>query len=1073
MLAAQANASSFLEQPAQNLAMTKDEQPVREGPGNVIGPYKLIEEIGEGGMGTVYMARQTEPVKRLVALKVIKPGMDSRQVVARFEAERQALALMDHPNIAKVFDGGQSSSGRPYFVMDLVKGPPITEYCDQAHLAPRERLELFVQLCLAVQHAHQKGIIHRDLKPSNVLVTRNDGTPMVRVIDFGIAKVLGQQLTDKTLFTGLAQMVGTPLYMSPEQATLGNADVDTRSDIYSLGVLLYELLTGTTPFDKQRLNDLSFEELQRIIREEEPPRPSARISTLGKAATTVSANRRSDPRRLTQLCRGELDWIVIKALEKDRNRRYQTASAFAADVQCYLDDEPVQACPPSAWYRFRKFARRNKAVLVTASALAMAVLLAVGSLVGTVRVLADTNDQINDKQKKTNDALEGEKEARRELIKSAEREARSASIRSNQLADRELWANNPGRAEELLDECPVSLRDWEWHYLKRRYYREPVTFRGHRDWVFCVALSPDGTRAASGSAMSPVVGDLKVWDSATGKEIRTLLGHSGPISGVAFSADGKSLASTSWDRTVRVWDTSTWEPRHILRGHTGYTGGVAFSPDGRLLASGSGDRTLKIWDAATGDEVRTLRGHGGGLFGVAFSPDGRQLASASSDETVRVWDVASGNEVHCLRGHAGSVLSLAYSRDGTRLASTGLDGTARVWDATTGRVALTLRADSFFAMGVAFNRDGTRLAVASWDKTVKLWDLGTGEEVLALRSHTDMVTGVVFSQDGRLLASASYDGSVKLWDATPWNGAGGGESLILRGHGDTVSVVLFSPDGRRVASAGHDGAAKIWDLQTGQEVQNLSADAGPLFSLGLSRDGRRLASAGLRGAVKLWDMTSGKELASFRGTLGTMTLSPDGRRVAWCRDGGVVEVRDTDSRREVLQFQTHPAPVNTLYYSPDGKRMVTSSWDKTAKVWDATNGAELLTLRGHDHVVHYAVFSVDGRRLATSSWDKTAKVWDGATGKEIFTLRGHSDRVGCVSFSPDGKYLATASNDHTVKIWDMKTGKERLTIAAHTGHVAAVAFSPDGKRLATAGGYRGKGEIKIWDATSWEEKADE
>jgi tetratricopeptide (TPR) repeat protein len=340
----------------------------RETPGTLLaGRYKLVEAIGEGGMGTVWMARQTEPVRRLVAVKLIKPGMDSEHVLARFGAERQALALMDHPNIAKVLDGGQASDGRPYFVMDLVKGLPITDYCDQAQLTPRQRLELFVDVCRAVQHAHHKGIIHRDLKPSNVLVTLHDGAALVKVIDFGIAKALAQPLTERTVITGFAQLVGTPLYMSPEQAALSNDDVDTRSDVYSLGVLLYELLTGTTPFDRERFKEVGYDEMRRIIREEEPPRPSTRVSTLGRAATTVSAQRQSDPKRLSRLFRGELDWIVMRALEKDRNRRYETANAFAMDVQRYLAEEPVQACPPSAWYRFRKFARRNRTPLAVAA----------------------------------------------------------------------------------------------------------------------------------------------------------------------------------------------------------------------------------------------------------------------------------------------------------------------------------------------------------------------------------------------------------------------------------------------------------------------------------------------------------------------------------------------------------------------------------------------------------------------------------------------------------------------------------------------------------------------------------
>ncbi|MGH7140176.1 MAG: serine/threonine-protein kinase, partial [Pirellulales bacterium] len=386
LLAAGDQAGSFLESPAVAPALVATvERPIAERPGTMIGPYKLLEQIGEGGFGVVFMAEQTQPVRRKVALKVLKPGMDTRQVVARFEAERQALAIMDHPNIAKVHDGGATPSGRPYFVMELVKGVPITEFCDHNQLTPRQRLELFIHVCQAVQHAHQKGIIHRDLKPSNILVVVHDTTPVVKVIDFGVAKALGQELTDKTLFTGFAQMVGTPLYMSPEQAGQSGLDVDTRSDIYSLGVLLYELLTGTTPFTKEQFRAAGYDEIRRIIREEEPPKPSTRISTLGQAASTVSTNRKSDPKHLGRLLRGEVDWIVMKALEKDRNRRYETANGLARDIERYLHDEPVQACPPSAWYRFRKFTRRKKIALAMAAYVFLALSGIAGGLGWAVR----------------------------------------------------------------------------------------------------------------------------------------------------------------------------------------------------------------------------------------------------------------------------------------------------------------------------------------------------------------------------------------------------------------------------------------------------------------------------------------------------------------------------------------------------------------------------------------------------------------------------------------------------------------------------------------------------------------
>src|SRR5438445_361359 len=385
-------AGSFLEKPAAKSAATGAFQDAAEpasspeAPGALIGPYKLIEQLGEGGMGTVWMAQQTEPVKRLVAVKLIKAGMDSRQVIARFEAERQALALMDHANIARVLDAGTTkggpggvSPGKPYFVMDLVKGAPITRYCDEHRLTPRQRLELFLPVCQAVQHAHQKGIIHRDLKPSNVLVALYDGKPIPKVIDFGVAKAAGPTLTEKTLFTGFGNIVGTLEYMSPEQAEINQLDIDTRSDIYSLGVLLYELLTGSPPFSRRELEKAGMLEMLRVIREQEPTKPSAKLST-AEGLPTLAANRGTEPAKLTKLLRGELDWIVLKALEKDRNRRYETANAFALDLQRYLADEPVLACPPSAGYRFRKFARRNKGPVLAASLVFLAL---VGGVIGT------------------------------------------------------------------------------------------------------------------------------------------------------------------------------------------------------------------------------------------------------------------------------------------------------------------------------------------------------------------------------------------------------------------------------------------------------------------------------------------------------------------------------------------------------------------------------------------------------------------------------------------------------------------------------------------------------------------
>jgi eukaryotic-like serine/threonine-protein kinase len=1063
LLAAFERAGGFLKEPAvphSTPSLTQVEKP-----GDRIGRYKLREKIGEGGCGVVYVAEQEEPVRRKVALKVIKVGMDTKNVIARFEAERQALAMMDHSNIAKVLDAGATETGRPYFVMELVRGIKITDYCDQNQLSTRERLELFNKVCQAVQHAHQKGIIHRDLKPSNILVTINDGAPVPKVIDFGIAKATEGRLTEMTVYTDLHQFIGTPAYMSPEQATMTSLDIDTRSDIYSLGVLLYELLTGHTPFDTKELMAQGVDALRRMIREKEPMLPSTRLSTMLEGELTTTAKlRASEPPRLIHQVRGDLDWIVMKALEKNRMRRYETANGIAVDIQRHLDNEPIVARPPTAAYRLQKFVRRNKLAVSTIGAVALALLL--GVIVSTWQAMraAQLRKEAQAGEQKAL-AAQTKEAAERQPAESSEKTAQRLLYAAKMNLARAAWEQNQvGQVRRLLEETATYPdRGFEWYYWQRQTHMELKTLRGHLGAIRAVAFSPDGQRIVTGSKDKTAI----VWDATTGTELLTLKGHLAEVSAVAFSPGGRRIVTGSPDSTAIVWDAVSGKQLLPLKGHRSDLWGVAFSPDGGRIATASADRTAKVWDAANGSNILTLIGHSLDVDGVAFSPDGRWIATASDDRTGKVWDATTGVELVTLKGHEDMVDGVAFSPDSRRIVTGSEDHTGKVWDAATGKELFTLRGHAYKVRSVAFSPNGERIVTASEDQTAKVWDALSGKELMTLKGHGDYVWGAAYSPDGQRIVTVSYDQTAKVWDA-----ATDKEPLTLRGHVGEVFTGAFSATGERVITGGPDQTAKVWETLTGKLLFTLKGRNGLVFAAAFSPDDRLIATAG-GDAIRVWNAATADELFNVTGhgaPIKSLEFSPDGRRLLSASADQTAKVWDIAGRKCLLTLRGHTDGVMTAAFSTDGRRIVTGSNDSTAKVWDAANGALLLTLRRHstNWPVTSAHFSPDNRQILTSSGDQTAKLWDSATGTNLLTLRGHSDVISRAAFSPDGRRIVTSSFDQTAKVWDAASGAELLTLKGHAGYVFVAAFAPNGRRVLTCGG---DATAKVWRAASAEDVA--
>jgi WD40 repeat protein len=1086
------------------------------------GDYELLNEIARGGMGIVYRARQIS-LNRTVAVKVLLFGrFASDAFVKRFKAEAEAAASLQHPNIVAVYEVGEHD-GQHYFSMELIEGHDLARLVRDKPLPPRQAAQLVKTIAEAVEYAHRRGVLHRDLKPSNVLL---DAASQPRVTDFGLAKRLAVPpsggpggaepaeagTTNDLTVTG--QLLGSPNFMPPEQADPKRGAVNSASDVYSLGAILYHLVTGRPPF----LAD-----------------------TLEQALAQLLHHEPVSPRLLNPSVPADLETICLKCLEKEPPKRYATAQAMADELGRFLRDEPILARPAGPAEKLWRWCRRQPVVAGLTFAVALLLLaVALGALIAAQRINTARLEEQRERQTA--------QQASRDL-------AGSVDHLELQLGEERFHAGDVSSG--LAHLAAVMRRDPSNHVATQRLFSAllhrnfpfpaapPLTGLGR---VWNVEFSADGKRLLVLWELTSTQGRqsfVRIWDAATSQPLTPPLENAGLVLRAYFSPDGRRLLTASADQTARVWDGVTGAPVTPMLNQGGAIQAACFSPDSARFLTITSERKARLWESATGRLLNVWLVHSTTPVVARFSPDGQLVATASILGSVRLWHTATGTEARDYFSGtnlalAGRVRSLQFSRDGQRLLTASADRAARLWDVKTGALIgepmqhretasaqfspdgqgiVTASADhtaqiwdagSARPVGpplrhsggledVQFSPDGARLLTASWDNTAQLWDVTTGQHVSAPLRHRERVWTVNFSPDGQRVVTGAADGVAQVWDVRPT-----AAREVMVAHSKDVVYADFSPDATRFATASEDRTARIWNTTDGQPLTPPLTHKAPVLKVEFSSDGRILVTASMDGTARVWETANGNLLATLRHqsgiwsahfdrgsrrvvtasadrtarvwdaesgepltpplphetSVGEARFSPDGSRVATAGNDHTARLWDAFTGESLSPNLVHDDNVNDVQFSPDGGRIATASTDKTARLWNGHNGAPIGRPLLHVAVVNSVAFSPDGRRLVTASWDRTARVWDVATGAALGEVMQHDDQVRWAWFSPDGSRIVTASLDGAARVWDAGTGQPVSEPLRHAGKVFNAQFSPDGQRVLTASG---DGTARVWE----------